>query len=133
MADLRTAMDVLNRGCREEGVCPGSEQYYVDPEEGQLTEREERVAERAAVQAAELTASRIAEQVAKELSGEVLHSSPISPHCEAVLAKPPLCHDFRAIRSFALCRAWQIMDQEKRTSLPMSEAWAEARQACRRD
>ena len=147
MADVRTAMDVLNKGCREAGVCPERERYHAAPnekaeiahmsdvarrmEQRLLTEREEMIAERAAVQASELTAAKIAEQVAKELSGEVLHYSPVSEHCQAVLASPPPCTNFREIRSFVLCKAWDIMDKEKRTSLPVGEAWAEARRVCR--
>lgn len=92
-----------------------------------------RIAEEAAVKASELTGSRIAEQVAKELSGGVLHQSPISEHCEAVLAEPPRCYDFRGIRSFVLCRAWDIMEKEKRTRLPVGEAWSEARTVCVRE
>jgi len=92
--------------------------------------RAKQIAEEAAVTASELTGAKIAEQVAKELSGEVLHHSPISPHCEAVLATPPKCYDFRGIRSWVLCKAWDIMEKEKRTRLPVGEAWAEARKVC---
>ena len=88
-----------------------------------------RAIELAAVKAAELAAER----VAKELSGEVLHGSPISPHCEAVLTKPPACWDFRGIRSWVMCRSWQLMEDEKLTQLPVGRAWAEARQACVRE
>lgn len=91
------------------------------------------IAEEAAVKAAELTGSKIAQQVAKELSGEVLHESPVSPHCEAVLAKPPLCWDFRGIRSYVLCKAWDIMEKERRVRLPVGEAWSEARRVCVRE
>jgi len=89
-----------------------------------------RIAEEAAVKAVELQGSRIAEQVAKEISAELLHHSPISPHCEAVLETPPKCYDFRGIRSWVMCRAWDIMESEKRTRLPVGEAWSEARRVC---
>lgn len=92
--------------------------------------RARQIAEEAAVKAAELTGSKIIQQVARELSGEVLHGNPISPHCEAVLAKPPICWDFRGIRSFVLCKAWAIMEEEKRMRLPVGEAWSEARRVC---
>ena len=61
---------------------------------------------------------------------EEYHHSPISPHCEAVLAKPPSCEDFRGIRSWVLCKSWDIMEKEKRTKLPVGEAWREARKVC---
>jgi hypothetical protein len=89
-----------------------------------------RIAEEAAVKAVELQGSKIAQQVAKELSGEVLHTSPISPRCEAILASRPKCYDFRGIRSWVLCKAWEILEREKRTRLPVGEAWAEARKVC---
>jgi len=92
-----------------------------------------RIAEEAAVKASELTGTKIAEQVAKELSGEILHQSPISPHCERVLEIPPLCYDFRGIRSWVLCRSWDIMEKEKRMRLPVGEAWTEARRVCVRE
>jgi len=95
--------------------------------------RAKQIAEEAAVKAVELQGSRIAEQVAKEMSGEMLHQSPISPHCEAVLETPPKCYDFRGIRSWVLCKAWDILEREKRIRLPVSEAWAEARGICVRD
>ncbi|MBW2675278.1 MAG: hypothetical protein JRD89_18010 [Deltaproteobacteria bacterium] len=89
-----------------------------------------RIAEEAAVKAATLVGSRIAEQVAKELSGERIHMSPISPHCERILETPPRCWDFRGIRAYVMCRAWDIMEKEKRARLPVGEAWAEARRVC---
>lgn len=55
---------------------------------------------------------------------------PLSAHCEAVLAKPPKCFDFRGVRAFVMCRAWDILEKEKRTKLPVSEAWQEARKVC---
>ena len=90
----------------------------------------ETLVEKASVTAAELTGSKIAQQVARELSGQVLHSSPVSPHCQAVLNQPPPCWDFRGIRAFVMCRAWDIMEREKRTKLPVGEAWTQARRVC---
>lgn len=90
----------------------------------------EALVEKASVTAAELTGSKIARQVAQELSGQVLHSSPLSPHCQTVLNQPPRCWDFRGIRAFVMCQAWDIMEKEKRTKLPVGEAWAQARKSC---
>jgi hypothetical protein len=92
--------------------------------------RAKQIAEEAAVKAVELQGSRIAERVAKELSSEVYHQSPISPHCEAVLAKPPLCYDFRNIRAWVMCEAWRRMEEEKLSKLPVGQAWQKARQVC---
>ncbi|MFA5186455.1 MAG: hypothetical protein WC551_08270 [Patescibacteria group bacterium] len=86
--------------------------------------------ERTGVTAAELTGSKIAHQVAKELSGQVLHSSPVSPHCQAILNQPPRCWDFRGIRAFVMCQAWDIMEKERRPKLPVGEAWTQARRVC---
>jgi len=88
------------------------------------------IAEEAAAKAVLLHGQTIAKEVAKELSGEVLHGSPVSPHCEAILARPPKCWDFRGIRAFVMCKAWDIMEKEKRVRLPVGEAWAEARRVC---
>lgn len=68
-----------------------------------------------------------------ELSGEVLYHSPISQHCEAVLAKPPKCYDFRGIRSWVMCRAFQILETQRRVKLPVGEAWREARRVCQKE
>lgn len=65
--------------------------------------------------------------------GEVMeeyHHSPISKHCEQVLAHPPECTDFRKIRSWVMCRAFEILDKEGRRKLPVGEAWQEARGIC---
>lgn len=75
-------------------------------------------------------AKRTAEEVAKQMSDEMLHHSPISAHCEAVLAEPPKCYDFRNIRAWVMCKAWDILEKGKRTKLPVSEAWQEARKVC---
>jgi hypothetical protein len=64
---------------------------------------------------------------------DALEHNPLSAHCEAVLAKPPKCFDFRGVRAFVMCRAWDILEKEKRTKLPVSEAWQEARKACERE
>lgn len=58
--------------------------------------------------------------------------SPISLHCQRVLEEPPKCYDFRNIRGWVMCRAWDILEKEKRTKLPVSEAWREARKVCER-
>lgn len=92
--------------------------------------RAKQIAEEAAAKAVLLQGQVISQQVAKELSGQMIHSSPISPHCEVVLAKPPECEDFRGIRSWIMCRAFQIMEVEDRKKLPVGEAWSEARKVC---
>jgi len=93
------------------------------------------LSERAAIGAASLVGTRVAEEVAKRLEPlieeKLGHGSPISPHCERVLAEPPLCWDFRGIRAYVMCKAWEIMEREKRARLPVGEAWAEARKVCR--
>jgi len=63
---------------------------------------------------------------------EVLHHSPISEHCQRVLEEPPKCYDFRGIRSYVLCLAWKLLEDEKRTTLPVGEAWQKARATCRK-
>lgn len=67
------------------------------------------------------------------LAKDALGHNPLSAHCEAVLAKAPLCYDFRNIRGWVMCRAWDILEKEKRTKLPVSEAWQEARKVCARE
>lgn len=107
------------------------ELYMKNPGGGKMDDiQAKRIAEEAAVKAVELQGSRVAEQVAKEMSAELLHQSPVSPHCEAVLEMPPRCYDFRGIRSWVMCKAWDIMEKEKRTRLPVGEAWSEARRVC---
>jgi len=93
-------------------------------------EEAERIAEKAAINTAVLMGSKIAGHVVKELAGELMHSSPISPHCERILKVPPKCWDFRGIRAWVMCKAWDIMEKEKRVRLPVGEAWAEARRVC---
>jgi hypothetical protein len=111
---------------------------YVCPTPGQTTSRNplpreelEELAERAAVSASALVGTKIAQEIAKKEEEEGLHHSPISPHCEAVLETPPKCWDFRGIRSYVMCKAWDLMEKEKRTRLPVGEAWMEARKVCR--
>jgi hypothetical protein len=101
-----------------------SEVVQISPEEL------ERMVDKAAISASVLTGQRIAEQLAKK-EQEPIHHSPISPHCENVLDNPPLCWDFRGIRSYVLCKAWDIMEKGKRVRLPVGEAWSEARKVCR--
>lgn len=106
----------------------------IKPKGGSMNEAViESVAAKAAVSAATLVGTKMAEQLAKKQEEEALHQSPISPHCERVLETPPLCWDFRGIRSYVLCKAWDIMEKEKRIRLPVAEAWREARAVCRMD
>lgn len=65
------------------------------------------------------------------LRGEtMIDNNPVSTQCEAVLAKPPKCFDFRGVRSYVMCKAWDILEKERRTKLPVSEAWQEVRRVC---
>ncbi|MDO9333991.1 MAG: hypothetical protein Q7T57_05660 [Dehalococcoidales bacterium] len=71
----------------------------------------------------------------ESLAKDALEHNPLSAHCEAVLknleeGKIP-CFDFRVVRSAALCKAWEILEREKRTRLPIREAWAYIRTKCR--
>jgi len=88
----------------------------------------EDIISRVAITTATAVGSAVVEGLAKER--EELHQSPISPHCEKVLETPPKCWDFRGIRSYVMCKAWDIMEKEKRIRLPVGEAWIEARKAC---
>jgi hypothetical protein len=42
--------------------------------------------------------------------------SPLSPHCTSVIIKGPICHDgydaFRGQRSYAMCRAFDLMERK---------------------
>ena len=89
----------------------------------------EELIERTSVTTAALVATKMGEQLAKK--EEEVHHSPVTPHCERVLGTSPLCWDFRGIRSFVLCKAWDIMEKEKRKRLPVGEGWVEARKVCR--
>lgn len=96
----------------------------------QITKGElENLLERYAVATSALVGSKIAEEIAKKLDDEK-HSNPVTPHCEKILGEVPLCWDFRGVRAWVLCRAWQIMEKERRAKLPVGEAWAEARRIC---
>lgn len=88
----------------------------------------DRAIEKAAVSAATLTGTKIAEQLSKEEGG--CHHSPITPHCVNVLGTAPKCYDFRGIRSWVMCKAWDTMEKEKRVRLPVGEAWQRARETC---
>jgi hypothetical protein len=55
-----------------------------------------------------------------------------SPHCELVLSKPPECGDYRAMRSWVLCKSWQLMDKGRLTRLPVKQAWSEAKGICKK-
>jgi hypothetical protein len=53
-----------------------------------------------------------------------------SPHCQTVLSKPPDCTDFKAERSYAMCLAWKIMDEQKLPRLPLRQAWVQIHATC---
>jgi len=74
--------------------------------------------------------------IGKRGRGEVSGASMLrerSSRCEAVLSKPPPCYDFRGMRAYVLCKAWDIMEKEKRSRLPVGEAWREARKVCQKE
>lgn len=98
---------------------------------GGAMDREEarRIAEEAAVGAASLVGPQIAKEMAKQQE-ESLHGSPMTERGKAILGEPPLCYDFRGTRSWVLTRAWQMMEKEKRPSLPVGEAWSDVRRVC---
>lgn len=70
-----------------------------------------------------------------ELFGLKRHDiNPVSAHCQAVLEKGPesYCNDFRGMRRWVMCRAWQKMEEEKKPfSLAISEAWEEIKEVCK--
>lgn len=107
-----------------------AELYEANPGGGSMDEiRAKQIAEEAGVTAASLVGSQIAKEVAKQQE-ESLHGSPITERGKVILGEPPLCYDFRGTRSWVLTRAWQIMEKEKRPSLPVGEAWSDVRRVC---
>ncbi len=59
--------------------------------------------------------------------------NPPSEHCKEVLESldAELCRSFRGIRSWVMCRAWELMDSEGLSfSEAMRTAWMEAREKC---
>ena len=55
--------------------------------------------------------------------------------CAIVLSRgltPEVCEDFREIRRWVLCRAWELLDQHKvdRFRDAVRQAWAEAKLGC---
>lgn len=74
--------------------------------------------------------SQIAAEEEKRIT-EKATGNPTSPHCELVLGERPKCYDFREVRSWVLCKAWDILEEEKLPRLPVGEAWAEVRKVCR--
>ena len=54
-----------------------------------------------------------------------------SAKCEKVLSETPKCYDFRAIRRYTACRAWNVMEIEKAGWAEAIKAgWAKARETC---
>jgi len=68
--------------------------------------------------------------------GELLgiDGNPISAKCEYVLERgtpAEVCKDFREIRRWVLCRAWELMETEGlRFRDAISRAWIEAKEKC---
>lgn len=56
-----------------------------------------------------------------------------SGRCENALANPPQCHDFSGMRASVMCRAWDMMDKKGLKSLPIKDAWAEAKSLCSKE
>lgn len=59
-----------------------------------------------------------------------------SSDCEVVLDEgliEEVCKDFREIRRWVLCRAWQLLDSKEVDTfeVAMETAWAEAKNKCR--
>ena len=57
-----------------------------------------------------------------------------SAKCMPVLMAGPreFCGDFRGIRRWVMCRAWQLLDEGLATRFrdAIRQAWSEAKQAC---
>jgi len=60
--------------------------------------------------------------------------NPVSEHCKFVLENdlpPEVCRSFRGIRSWVMCRTFELMEKKK---MPFRQAirtaWAEAKQRC---
>ncbi len=60
--------------------------------------------------------------------------NPISEHCKLVLENDlpaEVCTSFRGIRRWVMCRAWELMDENKMPfRQAMRTAWAEAKEKC---
>ena len=60
--------------------------------------------------------------------------NPMSEKCRLILDKgltKDVCYDFRGIRRWVMCKAWEIMEKEKvpfRTAI--RTAWDEAKKLC---
>ena len=61
-------------------------------------------------------------------------SNDVSEKCDIVLKQKitkDLCYDFRKIRQYVLCLAWDIMEKRKvRFADAIREAWREAKSKC---
>lgn len=60
----------------------------------------------------------------------------VSPHCKRVIEEfesdKTKCLDFRAIRAYAMCLAWKIMEERKVPfRFAIREAWRRAKDLCR--
>jgi len=60
--------------------------------------------------------------------------NPVSEHCRLILENdlpPDVCRSFRGIRSWVMCRTWELMEEKK---MPFRQAirtaWAEAKKRC---
>lgn len=68
----------------------------------------------------------------KELLSKAPESdNPLSAKCERVLGTIPKCYDFRGIRRWVMCKAWDIMETRRVPfATSISEAWDKAKGVC---
>jgi hypothetical protein len=52
-------------------------------------------------------------------------------HCQEIMKKPLGCKDKEA-RSYALCLAWKMKNDEKLEKLPLKKAWGQFHSSCKK-
>lgn len=80
----------------------------------------------------EVQARRIAEEAAEIALSKLSESdNPLSAKCERVLGTIPKCYDFRGIRRWVMCKAWDVMETRRVPfGAAISEAWDKAKEVC---
>lgn len=75
---------------------------------------------------------RIAEQAAEIALSRLPESdNPLSVKCERVLGTIPKCYDFRGIRRWVMCKAWDTMETRRVPfAAAISDAWDKAKEVC---
>lgn len=75
---------------------------------------------------------RIAERTAEIVLSKMSESdNPLSVKCERVLGTIPKCYDFRGIRRWVMCKAWDVMETRRIPfGAAISEAWDNAKRVC---